>query len=147
MIKLENLGLQELLKVKERLTQDLGIFLNSYNGLEALTQKFVYSKAIIREMIKDESKGAEMLMEVSKYMYLPGKIENNKKFLIEIGTGYYAEYEGEKALAYYDRKIEFTKAAGDKAKKELDEKREFIGKVTVMIQKKALEQQGDKPKA
>lgn len=92
-------------------------------------------------MIKDENKDSEMLMQITNYLYVPGKIENNKKFLIEIGTGYYAEYEGPKALAYYDRKIEYTKQASDKAKKELDEKREFMGKVNVFIQKKALEQQ------
>lgn len=92
------------------------------------------------EMIKEENKGAEMLMQVTNFLYIPGKIESNKKFLIEIGTGYYAEYEADKAVAYYDRKIEFTKATSDKAKKEMDEKREFIGKVNVLIQKKALEQ-------
>lgn len=104
-------------------------------------QKFEYSKVIIGEMIKDENKDAEMLMQITSYLYVPGKIENHKKFLIEIGTGYYAEYEGPKAVAYYERKIEFTRATSEKAKKEMDEKREFIGKVNVMIQKKALEQQ------
>lgn len=92
-------------------------------------------------MIKEENKDAEMLMQITNYLYVPGKIENNKKFLIEIGTGYYAEYEGPKAIAYYERKIEYTKQASEKAKKEMDEKREFIGKVNVFIQKKALEQQ------
>lgn len=92
-------------------------------------------------MIKDENKDSEMLMQITNYLYVPGQIENNKKFLIEIGTGYYAEYEGEKAIAYYDRKIEFSKQSLDKAKKEMDEKRSFIGKVNVFIQKKALEQQ------
>ena len=117
------------------------MFLNSYNGLQALIQKFEYSKVIIAEMIKEENKNSEMLMQITNYLYVPGKIENNKKFLIEIGTGYYAEYEGPKALAYYDRKMEFTKQTLDKAKKEMDEKRDIMGKVNVFIQKKALEQQ------
>lgn len=91
-------------------------------------------------MIKQENKDAEMLMQISNYLYIPGKIQNNRKFLIEIGTGYYAEYEGEKAIAYYERKIEQTSQTGEKAKKELDEKREFIGKVNIWIQKKSLEQ-------
>ena len=116
------------------------MFLNSYNGLQALIQKFEYSKVIINEMIKEENKGSEMLMQITNYLYIPGKIENNRKFLIEIGTGYYAEYEAEKAVAYYERKIEFTQKTADSAKKEMDSKREFIGKVNVFIQKKALEQ-------
>lgn len=140
-IKLEQIGLEQLLQLKEQLSQDLNMFLNSYNGLQGLIQKFEYSRVIIREMIKDENKDSEMLMQITNYLYIPGQIKENKKFLIEIGTGYYAEYEGEKAVAYYDRKIEFTKQSADKAKKEMDEKREFIGKVNVMIQKKALEKQ------
>lgn len=121
--------------------------MNSYNGLQALIQKFEYSKVIIIEMIKDENKDSEMLMQITNYLYVPGKIENNKKFMIEIGTGYYAEYEGPKAIAYYDRKIDFTKITSDRAKKEMDEKREFIGKVNVQIQKKALEQQATQGQA
>lgn len=140
-IKLEQIGLEQLLQLKEQLTQDLNMFLNSYNGLQALIQKFEYSRAIIKEMIKDENKDSEMLMQITNYLYIPGQIKENKKFLIEIGTGYYAEYEGEKAIAYYDRKVDFTKQSSDKAKKEMDDKREFIGKVNVMIQKKALEKQ------
>jgi prefoldin alpha subunit len=140
-IKLEQIGLEQLLQLKEQLTQDLNMFLNSYNGLQGLIQKFEYSRAIIKEMIKEENKDAEMLMQITNYLYIPGQIKENKKFLIEIGTGYYAEYEGEKAVAYYERKVEFTKQSSDKAKKEMDEKREFIGKVNVMIQKKALEKQ------
>lgn len=143
-IKLEQLGLQDLLKLKEQLSQDLQIFLDSYNGLQSLIQKFEYSKVIITEMIKDENKGADMLMQITNYLYIPGKIQENKKFMIEIGTGYYAEYEGPKAVAYYDRKIDFTKQTSDKAKKEMDDKREFIGKVNILIQKRALEQQGQK---
>jgi prefoldin alpha subunit len=129
------------MKVKEQLSQDLQVFLNSFNGLQALIQKFEYSKVIVAEMIKEENKNSEMLMQVTNFLYIPGRIEQNKKFLIEIGTGYYAEYEGEKAVAYYDRKIEFTKQTSEKARKELEEKRDFIGKVNVLIQKKALEQQ------
>ena len=140
-IKLEQIGLEQLLQLKEQLTQDLNMFLNSYNGLQGLIQKFEYSRAIIKEMIKEENKDSEMLMQITNYLYIPGQIKENKKFLIEIGTGYYAEYEGEKAIAYYERKVEFTKQSSDKAKKEMDEKREFIGKVNVMIQKKALEKQ------
>jgi len=140
-IKLEQIGLEQLLQLKEQLTQDLNMFLNSYNGLQGLIQKFEYSRAIIKEMIKDENKDAEMLMQITNYLYIPGHIKENKKFLIEIGTGYYAEYEGDKAIAYYDRKVEFTKQSSEKAKKEMDDKREFIGKVNVMIQKKALEKQ------
>ena len=92
-------------------------------------------------MKKDENKDSEMLMQITNYLYIPGQIQNNKKFLIEVGTGYYVEYEAEKALEYYNRKIEFTKQTSDNAKKQMDEKREFIGKVNVLMQKKALEQQ------
>jgi prefoldin alpha subunit len=119
----------------------LQVFLNSYNGLQALMQKFEHSKAIISEMVKDENKGSEMLMQITNYLYVPGRIENNKKFLIEIGTGYYAEYEGPKAVAYYDRKIEFSTQMLEKTKKEMEEKRTFMGKVNIFVQKKALEQQ------
>lgn len=116
------------------------MFVDSFNQLQSLNQKFEHSKVIIKEMIQAENQNAEMLMQITNYLYIPGKIENNKKFLIEIGTGYYAEYEGEKAVAYYDRKIEFTKSTIEKVKKEMDEKRMFVGKINVQIQKKALEQ-------
>lgn len=119
------------------------MFLQSYNALGSILQKFEYSKVIIREMIKEENKDSEMLMQITNYLYIPGRIKENKKFLVEIGTGYYAEYEGEKAIEYYDRKIKYTKESNDRIKKEMDEKREFIGKVNVMLQKKMLDAQNE----
>jgi prefoldin alpha subunit len=119
------------------------LFLQSYNALGSILQKFEYSKVIIREMIKEENKDSEMLMQITNYLYIPGRIKENKKFLVEIGTGYYAEYEGEKAIEYYDRKIKYTKESNDRIKKEMDEKREFIGKVNVMLQKKMLDAQNE----
>jgi len=98
---------------------------------------------IIREMIKEENKDSEMLMQITNYLYIPGKIKENRKFLVEIGTGYFAEYEGEKAMDYYDRKIKYTKESNERVKKEMDEKREFIGKVNVMLQKKVLDAQNE----
>ena len=136
-IKLEQLQLEELVKLKQKLTQDLQVFLNSYNGLRALEQRFLFSKVMIEQVSTKAAKDNEMMIPLTTSLFVPGKLTTNDQFLMELGTGYYAEFNAEGAMSYCDRKAKFTQETGEKAQKELDEKRKFIEKVNIEISRKA----------
>ena len=140
-INLEALQLEELVTVKQRLTQDLQVFLNSYNGLRALEQRFEYSKVLIKQLSEKADENNEVMIPLTTSLFVPGRLKDKKKFLVEIGTGYFAEYDSAGAMAYCDRKSAFTKQTGEKAQAEIDEKRKFIEKINIQIQKKAQERQ------
>lgn len=41
-------------------------------------------------------------------MYVPGKIQDTEKVVIDIGTGYYVEKDLDSAKDYFKRKVEFV---------------------------------------
>lgn len=131
--KIEQMGLEELLKLTKMLQNDLQVFLNSYNGLRSLEQKFSYSKVLVDQIGKKAEVGQELMIPLTESLYVPGKFKYTDKFLVELGTGYFTEFNGEQAQAYCQRKCDFTKKTSDAVQKQLDAKRNFIEKVNVKI--------------
>lgn len=71
--------------------------------------KFADCISDIKEVSRDEQEGKEILIPASSSLYIPGKIKDNKKFLVDIGTGYYVEKEAADAIVFYTQKIEKLK--------------------------------------
>ena len=60
--------------------------------------------------MKNQARVAEdstILVPLTGSMYVPGKISNKDKFLVEIGTGYYVEMDTKKAADFFERKVKF----------------------------------------
>lgn len=56
----------------------------------------------VSENAKDEQK---ILIPASPSLYISGKIHDNKKFMVDVGTGYYVEKSDVEAIAFYEKKI------------------------------------------
>ena len=146
-IKLEQFSLEELVKLKQRFTEDLRMFLNSFNGLKSLEQKFEYSKVLVDQIEKKAKIGDELMIPMTTSLFIPGKLKSNKDFLVELGTGYFAEFSADEARAYCSRKCAFTKDTSSKVQEQMDDKRIFIEKINMNIQKKVQERQEQIAKA
>ena len=92
--KIEQMTLEDLNQLKKHLSEDLQVFLNSYNGLKSLQQKFDYSKVLVEQIGKKASSGDDLMIPMTTSLYISGKLKTNDKFLVELGTGYYAEFDG-----------------------------------------------------
>lgn len=136
-IKLEQLQLEDLVQLKQRLTQDLQTFLGSYNGLKALEQKFEYGKVLVEQINKKASVGDEVMLPLTNSLFVPGKLKDTNNFLVELGTGYFAQYDAKGAQEFCARKSAFTKDTSEKAQVEMENKRKFIEQVNLEISKKA----------
>ena len=58
-------------------------------------------------MTKDND-GKEVLVPLTGSMYVPGKLTNPDKVVVDIGTGYYVEKKSKDAQDYFDRKVKFV---------------------------------------
>jgi prefoldin alpha subunit len=135
-IKLDQFQLEDLVQLKQRLTQDLQTFLGSYNGLKALEQKFEYGKVLIEQISTKSQVGDEVMIPLTNSLFVPGKLKDTDKFLIELGTGYFAEYTAQGASDFCSRKSAFTKDTSEQAQNEMENKRKFIEEVNIEISKK-----------
>lgn len=140
-IKLEALELEDLVTLKNRLSQDLQTYLNSYNGLKALEQRFNFSKTLIKNIHEKAEDNNEVMLPLTTSLYVPGVLKDKNRFMLELGTGYFVEYDAEGAQGFCQRKADFTKEAGEQAEKQMSEKREFIEKINIQISKKVQERQ------
>ena len=136
-IKLDQLQLEDLVQFKQRLTQDLQTFLGSYNGLKALEQKFEFGKVLVEQVSTKAQVGDEVMLPLTNSLFVPGKLKDTNKFLIELGTGYFVEYDAKGAQAFCARKAAFTKDTSEQAQNEMENKRKLIEQVNIEISRKA----------
>lgn len=95
-------------------------------------------------MKKQESK--DLLVPLTSSLYLPGKVENPEKFLVDIGTGYYVEKNSEEAKKVYEGKIKKLDQDSGKLKDILVQKNEILNQINLALRAKVLEMEKQQQK-
>lgn len=85
---------------------EINTLVQSYKDLQDAKQKFKESfDAIkIQRALPNEK---EILVPLTSSMYVPGKIIDTNKYLIDVGTQYMVEKDADGAIDYFDRKMKF----------------------------------------
>ncbi|XP_077993680.1 prefoldin subunit 5-like [Glandiceps talaboti] len=120
-VNLMQLPLPQLDALKNQVEQELDFFSNSINQLRIGQTKLAEAAESVAK-IRQDSQGSEMLVPLTSSLYVPGKLNDVNKVLIEIGTGYYVEKTVKDAEDYYKRKIEFITKQVEKLTVLLQEK-------------------------
>ena len=55
-----------------------------------------------------DSEGKDVLVPLTGSMYVPGKLTNPGKVVVDIGTGYYVEKNSKDAQDYFNRKVKYV---------------------------------------
>jgi prefoldin alpha subunit len=55
--------------------------------------------------LKEKSQGKDIMVPLTSSLYVPGKMEDSNKVLVEVGAGYFIDQSADKAAQYCDRKI------------------------------------------
>jgi prefoldin alpha subunit len=147
-LNLENYNLQELANLRKKLEDDITTILDSYNGFKFLYKKFDDAKILIKNVSQQKADECEIMIPLSNSLYIPGKIVDTNKFIVDIGTGYFAERTADQSVAYCDHTLQVIKENGDKMAREINKKQEIRDQVNVEIHKKYSQKSDDgKPKA
>lgn len=59
----------------------------------------------INTISKLENSEQKLLVPLSSSLYVPGKIKENNKFMVDVGTGYYIDKNADEAITFYQKKI------------------------------------------
>ena len=105
-IDLTRLTLAQLSQLKQQFEGDLSVYHDSLQNLKMVQTKFQSSNEICAQINKS-CEDKEILVPLTGSMYVPGKLTNTDKLLIDIGTGYYVETNPEKAVEYLKKKVDF----------------------------------------
>ena len=105
-VDLTQLNPEQLTAVKQQFDQELNHFTQSLQALIIAKNKFAECVADIKTVSAESNKSQKLLIPASASLYLPGRVKDNQKFMVDIGTGYYVEKNAKDAIAFYEKKIE-----------------------------------------
>ncbi|XP_018332227.1 probable prefoldin subunit 5 [Agrilus planipennis] len=106
-IDLTKLSIPQLTQLKEQLDQELVVFQNSLQSLKVALKKFQNSADCLGNF-GPESEDKPLLVPLTGSMYVPGRLKDTNRVIIDIGTGYYAEMDNDASKDYFKRKVAFV---------------------------------------
>ena len=110
------MSIYQLNAIRQQLEQEIELLGRSVEQLITLSNRFKESEICVYKQSQLNIEN-ELLVPLTASMYVNGQVKDNKKFLVDIGTGYYVEKDFEGAKDYFSRKIKFLNAEIDKLTK------------------------------
>ena len=91
-------------------------------------RKFNESKTALTYM-EEKAAGKEIMVPLTSSLYVPGRMDDNKHVLIEVGAGYFIEKNTQQANEYCDRKSKTLQESGAKVAEIIQHKKMQLAKV------------------
>lgn len=134
-INIVDLPLDQLNTLKAQLEQELQQLTASFGGLREAQSRFAESKDALASLTS-KNEGKQVLVPLTSSMFVPGKLSDVDSVLVDIGTGYFVEHSVPQAKAFMDRKVEFLQTNTDSLKEVLENKRNMLEAVLMVMQQK-----------
>ena len=144
-INLENYSIQELATLRKRLEDDISTILDSYNGFKFLFKKFEDAKILVKSVSQQKSEDCEILVPLSNSLYIPGRMADTNSFVVDLGTGYFAEQNADQTVKYCDHTLDVIKTNGDKMAREINAKQQMRDEINIEIHKKYSQRNVENP--
>lgn len=80
-----------------------------------------------------------LLVPMTSSLYLPGKVSEKDKYLVDIGTGYFVEKNAKDAKQVYQKKLTKLGEDSKKLRDILVLKNESINNINMVLRKKMME--------
>merc|ERR1719216_741922 len=114
----------QLTQFKNQMDQDLQFYQESLQNLKHAQTRFQESQeSITRCSATDKDK--EILVPLTGSMYVPGKLSEPEKVIVDIGTGYYVEKDLDSAKEYFSKKVKYVQTKWKKCKQLVTRKIKF----------------------
>ena len=124
-INLDQLSLEELNQLKQQEEARLEALGTRYAALRAAAARLSASMSAVSE-ITPSTEGKEVLVPLTESVYVPGKIREPNKLLVDIGTGFYVEKTAKETTGFLDRKLKIVDANSDNITKAVTSTRQNI---------------------
>ncbi|KAF3989067.1 hypothetical protein FT663_03001 [Candidozyma haemuli var. vulneris] len=138
-IDISQLEPQQLVEIRKSTEQEIQHFTQSLQALQTAQSKLQDCVNTIDNM--EASKGGDLLVPMTASLYLPGKVVQKDRFMVDIGTGYFVEKDAESARKVYSKKLSKLGDDSKKLKEILVQKNEILNNLTLVLRKKVMDQQ------
>lgn len=138
-IDLTTLNLRQLTHFKDELEGDIQFFKEALQNLKVAQTKFQESQESITRCSADD-KDKEILVPLTGSMYVPGKLSEPEKVIVDVGTGYYVEKDLDSAKEYFSKKVKYVTEQMEKVQAIGNEKNK-VREMVMDIMESKLQQQ------
>jgi prefoldin alpha subunit len=131
-VDINSLSPQELQGIKLRLDDEVERLTSSFAQLRSAGTKYRASHSAL-----DSLAPRELLVPLTGSLYVPGRLIEADKVLVELGTGYYCERSPQQAKEICERKMKLLKENMDKIAELINARKRYLDMVLQVMQKKA----------
>lgn len=103
-MNINDLTIPQLQQTQETLQSEIDHLTGSFEKIRQIQLKFQEAGKIIKEVSEGAKDGQDLLVPLTSSLYVPGKIMDKSKFLVDIGTGYFVEKNSENGQAFFKSK-------------------------------------------
>lgn len=137
-INLDEMSLEELNQLKQQEENRFSSLMTRFQQFRGAAARLNASMSAVSE-ITPASEGKEVLVPLTESVYVPGKLRDSNKFLVELGTGFYAEKSSKETKGFLERKLKIVDANSENLTKAISATRQNIEQVSMAMQGKMLE--------
>ncbi|TGZ83305.1 Prefoldin alpha subunit [Ascodesmis nigricans] len=105
-VDLNSLSVDNLASVKKQLDEELEHLSNSFTKLRQAQSKFRECIISVKKGVHESQAGKTILVPLTTSLYIPGKLADTEKVLVDVGTGYYVEKSTTDAEKFYQSKVD-----------------------------------------
>lgn len=137
-INLDTMSLEQLNQLKQQQEAQLQAYTQRYGQLRAAAARLHASDQAVCEM-GPASRDKQVMVPLTSSLYVPGKIKDPTKLLVELGTGFFAETSAKDCSAFLQRKLKLVDANSENVTQAIQASRQNMESIAMAMQGKLVE--------
>lgn len=137
-INLDNMSLDQLDQLKQQEEGRLQALTSRYSQLRTAAARLSAAQTAVSEF-SPALEGKQVMVPLTGSLYVPGKIKDPNKLMVELGTGYFVEKTAKDTNAFIGRKLKIVDANSENVTKVIQVTRQNLDSVQMAMQGKLLE--------
>ncbi|KAH7856561.1 hypothetical protein Vadar_002829 [Vaccinium darrowii] len=134
-VEIDKLSVEQLKSLKEQADLEVNVLQDSLNNIRTATSRLEAASTALHDLSL-RPQGKKMLVPLTASLYVPGKLDDADKVLVDVGTGYFIEKTMAEGKDYCERKINLLKSNYDQLLEVATKKKSIADEAGVILQAK-----------
>lgn len=105
-VDITTLSLHQLSEIRKSLEAEIDHLSQSGGELRNVMAKYIECSQSVKTASAKATGGADIMVPLTSSLYVPGKMSENKTYIVDVGTNYYVEKTAEETIKFFDNKVE-----------------------------------------
>ncbi|URD95042.1 Eukaryotic rRNA processing protein EBP2 [Musa troglodytarum] len=132
---MEKLSLEQLRSLKEQSDLEVNLLQDSLTKIRTAAARLENAAAALHDL-SVRPRGKKLLVPLTASLYVPGKLDDAEKVLVDVGTGYFIEKTMVEGKDYCERKLSLLKSNHDELTEMTTKKKHMADEAGLLLQAK-----------